>query len=183
MSDRVSCVAVLAREFAPSLAFPQTQSVFSLGYGEDDDKVGDVLTVPLGAGRLVSAVDEVSGDAVGFSVCPTRTLSSLSGVLSASLASSPRDARGHEERDTKTALGEHTHGLPGESDSKPSRGRACLRAGRVSGRVRMRCHVGGFRRLHPRVTRSVSWRGSRPQSKSLPAEHLRTPRAQVVRKD
>lgn len=39
----------------------QTQSVFSLGYGEDDDKAGDVLTVPLGAGRLVSAVDEVCG--------------------------------------------------------------------------------------------------------------------------
>lgn len=38
----------------------QTQSVFSLGYGEDDDKEGDTLTVPLGAGRLVSAVDEVS---------------------------------------------------------------------------------------------------------------------------
>ncbi|CAM9612195.1 unnamed protein product [Pylaiella littoralis] len=36
----------------------ETQSVFSLGYGEDDDKEGDVLTVPLGAGRLVGAVDE-----------------------------------------------------------------------------------------------------------------------------
>lgn len=33
--------------------------MFSLGYGEDDDKEGDMLTVPLGAGRLVSAVDEV----------------------------------------------------------------------------------------------------------------------------
>ncbi|CAM9488511.1 unnamed protein product, partial [Ectocarpus sp. 12 AP-2014] len=38
----------------------ETQSVFSLGYGEDDDKEGDVLTVPLGSGRLVSAVDEAS---------------------------------------------------------------------------------------------------------------------------
>ncbi|CAM9531610.1 unnamed protein product, partial [Hapterophycus canaliculatus] len=38
----------------------ETQSVFSLGYGEDDDKEGDTLTVPLGAGRLVSAVDEAS---------------------------------------------------------------------------------------------------------------------------
>ncbi|CAM9133616.1 unnamed protein product [Ascophyllum nodosum] len=36
----------------------ETQSVFSRGYGEDDDKEGDVLTVPLGLGRLVSAVDE-----------------------------------------------------------------------------------------------------------------------------
>ena len=34
--------------------------MFSLGYGEDDDKEGDVLTVPLGSGRLVSAVDEAS---------------------------------------------------------------------------------------------------------------------------
>lgn len=42
----------------------QTQSVFSLGYGEDDDKEGDVLTVPLGSGRLVSAVDEASTLAV-----------------------------------------------------------------------------------------------------------------------
>ncbi|CAN0340300.1 unnamed protein product, partial [Laminaria digitata] len=39
----------------------ETQSVFSLGYGDDDDKEGDVLTVPLGQGRLVSAVDEVRG--------------------------------------------------------------------------------------------------------------------------
>eukprot|EP00752_Nemacystus_decipiens_P001719 g1662.t1 len=44
----------------------ETQSVFSLGYGEDDDKEGDVLTVPLGSGRLVSAVDEgVVGMRVG----------------------------------------------------------------------------------------------------------------------
>ncbi|CAN0056791.1 unnamed protein product [Scytosiphon promiscuus] len=44
----------------------ETQSVFSLGYGEDDDKEGDTLTVPLGAGRLVSAVDEgVLGMRVG----------------------------------------------------------------------------------------------------------------------
>ncbi|CAM9825380.1 unnamed protein product, partial [Ectocarpus fasciculatus] len=44
----------------------ETQSVFSLGYGEDDDKEGDVLTVPLGSGRLVSAVDEgVLGMRVG----------------------------------------------------------------------------------------------------------------------
>lgn len=42
----------------------QTQSVFSLGYGEDDDKEGDVLTVPIGSGRLVSAVDEVSTSTV-----------------------------------------------------------------------------------------------------------------------
>lgn len=33
--------------------------MFSLGYGDDDDKEGDVLTVPLGMGRLVGAVDEV----------------------------------------------------------------------------------------------------------------------------
>eukprot|EP00903_Cladosiphon_okamuranus_P009642 g9175.t1 len=44
----------------------ETQSVFSLGYGEDDDKDGDVLTVPLNSGRLVSAVDEgVLGMRVG----------------------------------------------------------------------------------------------------------------------
>eukprot|EP00904_Undaria_pinnatifida_P010997 jgi/Undpi1/7027/HiC_scaffold_21.g09501.m1 len=44
----------------------ETQSVFSLGYGDDDDKEGDVLTVPLGQGRLVSAVDEgVVGMRVG----------------------------------------------------------------------------------------------------------------------
>ncbi|CBJ27194.1 conserved unknown protein [Ectocarpus siliculosus] len=44
----------------------ETQSVFSLGYGEDDDKEGDVLTVPLGSGRLISAVDEgVVGMRVG----------------------------------------------------------------------------------------------------------------------
>lgn len=45
--------------FLFSSFFAQTQSVFSLGYGEDDDTEGDVLTVPLGSGRLVSAVDEV----------------------------------------------------------------------------------------------------------------------------
>ncbi|CAM9958904.1 unnamed protein product, partial [Choristocarpus tenellus] len=38
--------------------FVQATSVFSLGYGEDDDKEGSVLTVPVGVGRLVGAVDE-----------------------------------------------------------------------------------------------------------------------------
>lgn len=42
--------------------------MFSLGYGEDDDKEGDVLTVPLNSGRLVSAVDEVGIVVVGVGV-------------------------------------------------------------------------------------------------------------------
>ncbi|CAN0008071.1 unnamed protein product [Discosporangium mesarthrocarpum] len=36
----------------------EATTVFSLGYGEDDDKEGSVLQVPVGVGRLVSAVDE-----------------------------------------------------------------------------------------------------------------------------
>eukprot|EP00953_Heterococcus_sp_UTEX-ZZ885_P005228 3293-Heterococcus_DN1.PRE.2 len=32
--------------------------VFSLGYGEDDDKEGTFITVPVGGGKLISAVDE-----------------------------------------------------------------------------------------------------------------------------
>eukprot|EP00611_Tribonema_gayanum_P010158 TRINITY_DN2007_c0_g1_i2.p1 TRINITY_DN2007_c0_g1~~TRINITY_DN2007_c0_g1_i2.p1 ORF type:complete len:158 (-),score=24.82 TRINITY_DN2007_c0_g1_i2:194-667(-) len=32
--------------------------VFSLGYGEDDDKEGSVVTVPVGKGKLITAVDE-----------------------------------------------------------------------------------------------------------------------------
>jgi FKBP-type peptidyl-prolyl cis-trans isomerase len=31
---------------------------YSLGYGEDDDKEGTFITMPVGGGKLISAVDE-----------------------------------------------------------------------------------------------------------------------------
>jgi hypothetical protein len=38
----------------------------SLGYGEDDDKEGSFLTAPVGGGKLIKAVDEVSTDGSRF---------------------------------------------------------------------------------------------------------------------